>query len=209
MFTRVSKQKRILYAFLLITAGGCDCNDDDRPPDQVNTRVKPGVDFSEYHTFRIQDELSKDDIEDAGVDIDIDPEDIPDDVRLNIDVATDQARQELEELGLTEVGEDEDADLVVFSLGATNDEDAIYWECVPGYWWGYWGWVWDTCAWLEPIYVEYTVGTVALGLADPDMEDVVFGGVVQGVADGEDDVEDRIRNGVHVMFEEYPEGPSH
>lgn len=206
MSTRPSKQKRILYAFLLITAGGCDCNDDDRPPDEVLVKVKPGVDFDDYHTFRIKDDVNEDDLEDAGVD----PDKIPEDVKLNIDTANDQARMELEERGLEEVDEDDDsADLVIFSAGSTEDKDAIYWECVPGYWWGYWGWYWDSCAWLEPEYVNYTVGSMLLGLADKNGEhDIVFTGLLQGIADGSNDVEQRIRDGVHEMFKSYPVEPT-
>jgi Domain of unknown function (DUF4136) len=187
---------------LLSSVGAWACDDDDDDiQDEVYTRVKPGVDFSEYETFRIDDTLNEEDLADAGV-----AEDIPDDVKLNIDTANDQARMELEKLGLTELDkDDESADLVVASLGSTADEDAIYWECVPGYWWGYWGWYWDDCAWLDPVHVNFVVGSVALGLADPEMQDVVFGGLLQGVANGEGDTEQRIRAGVHRMFEDYPE----
>ena len=64
------------------------------------------------------------------------------------------------------------------------------------------------CAWLAPLYVDYTVGSLALGLAAPNEEEVVFGGLLQGVADGSGNTEDRIRDGVHVMFEDYPEPPA-
>jgi hypothetical protein len=197
------RQKTLLYTFLLLTLGSCDCND-DTPDDKVITRVKPGVDFADYETFRINDELKEGDLVDAGVD----PDNIPDDIRLNIDTANDQARIELEARGLTEVGDNDDADLVIVSLGSTEDKGGYYWECVPGYWWGYWGWAWDTCAWLEPVYVNYKIGTMALGLADPSKEDVVFGGLLQGIADGSNNVEDRIRNGVHTMFKDYPVPPT-
>jgi hypothetical protein len=198
------RQKLVIYAFSsLLTFAGCDCNDDDRPPDEVSTRVKPGVDFTDYSTFRINDEIDDDDLEDAGVD----PDDIPGQVKLNIDIANDQARIELEERGLTEVDEDEDADLVIASLGSTQDHGGYYWECVPGNWWGYWGWTWDPCAWLEPVYYQFSIGSMAIGLADPELEDVVFGGLLQGVADGSD-TEDRIRSGVHSMFKDYPVEPT-
>ena len=204
MFARPSKQKVVLYTFLTLTlVGGCDCDDDD-PNDEVVVRIEPGVDFTEFETFAIKNDLTDDELEDAG----IDPDKIPGEVKLNIGYANDQAREELLERGLTEVDDDEDPDLVVVSLGSTQDEDAIYWECVPGYWWGYWGYVWDNCAWLEPIYVSYTVGTMALALADPAEEEVVFGGLLQGVADGSNDAEDRIRDGVSEMFEQYPVEPS-
>jgi hypothetical protein len=178
----------------------CDCDDDDLPSDEVYVHVKRGVDFSDYKTFYVDDELKQEDLADAGVDVD----DFPEDIRLNIDTANDQARIELEMLGLDEVGEDESPDLVVASLGSTKEEDAIYWECVPGYWWGYWGYYWDSCAWLDPEYVEYTVGSMVLGLSDPEMKDIVFGGLLQGIG-GTGNPEQRIRAGVHEMFESYPE----
>lgn len=206
----MSPASRKLFLCLALVVGGCDC-DDDGPTDYVVTKVKPGVDFSQFQTFKILDEDTID-LGDGGVDVDpenigFDPDDIPDDVLVNIDTANDQARIELEKLGLTEVGEEEEADLVIFSLANVREEDGYYWECVPGYWWGYWGWYWDTCAWLAPIYVEYSVGTLALLLGDPADEDVPFGGLLQGVADGSGNAEERIRAGVHEMFKDYPEPP--
>lgn len=196
------KQKILFYSLVALTATSCDCNDDpELPPDEVKVRVQPGIDFSEYQTFRIYDELTVGELEDAGVN----PDNIPEDVLLNIKTANDQARIELEARGLTEASSDDAADLMVVSLGSTKDDDAIYWECVPGYWWGYWGYVWDSCAWLEPIYIEYTIGSMALGLVDEKEQDVVFGGLLQGVADGAGNAEERIRDGVTEMFKEYPE----
>ena len=203
---RPRKQQWVLGSFLMLcSVSACDCDDDDLPPDEVYAYAKPGIDFDDYKTFRIQDHLSDEDLEDAG----IDPDRIPEDAKYNIDIANDQARIELEERGLTEVGDDEEADLVIGSMGKVDEDDAIIWECVPGYWWGYWGWYWDSCAWLDPVYVEYTVGSVAVGLGAPAEEDVVFLGFLQGIGDGggDDDVDDRIRAGVHEMFEEYPVEP--
>ncbi|HKU43750.1 MAG TPA: DUF4136 domain-containing protein [Polyangiales bacterium] len=185
----------------LLPVSACDCDDDDLPPDEVYARAKRGVDFTQYETFRIDDDLSAADFPDAGVD----PEDLPDEVRFNIDIANDQARLELEHRGLSERKDGEDADLVIASLGSREDENAFYWDCVPGYWWGYWGWYWDNCAWIDPVYVEYSIGTVVVGLGDPKQEDIVFGGFVQGIGYGgsRDELELRIRAGVHEMFEDY------
>lgn len=203
MTTLLRKPKFGLWCFVaLCTVSACDCDDDSSlPPDQVYVHIKRGVDFSDYKTFHIDDDLTQDDLADAGVNVD----DFPEDVRLNIETANDQARIELEKVGLDEVENQDEADLVVASMGSTKTEDAIYWECVPGYWWGYWGWYWDSCAWLDPEYVKWTVGSMVLGLADPTMKDIVFGGLLTGVADGGGDVEQRIRAGVHEMFEKYPE----
>lgn len=206
MTRRPRKQSLVLGSVLLFCSmSACDCNDDDLPDDVVKARAKPAVDFGEYQTFRIEDKLTEEDLADAGADLG----ELPEDVRFNIDTANDQARMELEDLGLTEVGADEEADVLVGSMGSTDDQDAIYWECVPGYWWGYWGWYWDSCAWLDPVYVEYTVGSVMVGVADPAMNDIVFAGFLQGVGDGNggDDLEHRIRDGVHKMFESWPTTP--
>jgi hypothetical protein len=37
----------------------------------------------------------------------------------------------------------------------------LAWDCVPTYWWGYWTWAWQPCAWLDPVYVEGTIGAIA------------------------------------------------
>lgn len=37
----------------------------------------------------------------------------------------------------------------------------VAWDCVPDYWWGYWTWAWQPCAWLDRSYVEGTIGAVA------------------------------------------------
>jgi len=98
----------------------------------------------------------------------------------------------------------------VLDFAATQDEDAIYWDCVPGYlWWG-WYWYWDPCAWLEPVPIQYTVGSVLVLLIDPNIAEspdygrVVFGGLLQGVADGSGDAQQRIEEGVARMFDQYP-----
>lgn len=194
----MSHAYRKLFLCLALAVGGCDCDDDDGIPDEVTTIVKPGVDFSQFHTFKIGDI-------DSLPDLDFDPDDIPDQVLLNIDTANDQARIELEERGLVEVAEDEEADLVIASLATVREDGGYYWDCIPGQWWGWWGWTWDPCAWLQPIYVEFTIGSVAVGLGDPVEENIPFGGILQGVADGSGNAEERIRAGVHKMFLDYPE----
>jgi hypothetical protein len=203
---RPRKQQWVLGSFLMLcSVSACDCDDDDLPPDEVYAYAKPGVDFDDFKTFRIEDHLDEDALEDAGVD----PDKIPDDVRYNIDTANHQAAVELEDRGLTEVGEDEEADLIIGSVGKVDEQGGVYWECVPGYWWGWYGWYWDSCAWLEPEYVEFKVGSLALGLNAPGEDDVVFFGFLQGVGTGggEDEVARRIEDGVHEMFKEYPVDP--
>jgi hypothetical protein len=51
---------------------------------------------------------------------------------------------------------------VVAASDATSEgQDTIAWDCVPNYWWGYWTWAWQPCAWIDRSYVEGTIGAVA------------------------------------------------
>jgi len=198
---RVPK-KLALFAFLVLTAGSCDCGDDDDYDDSVIAKARPGVDFSAYHTFHIA-QLTDPPLADAGKG----PADIPADVVLNINTANDQARIELEALGLTAAAPGITADLEVSSLGSGSTASGVEWICVPGYWWGYWGWTWDPCAWTEPVPVTYAIGHVLVALSDPKLKEAVFVGLLQGIADGEGNTEQRIRSGVHRMFDSYPATP--
>jgi hypothetical protein len=189
-----------LVALLLATAVQVGCNDDeDRPDDYVNTWASSNGDFKNYKTFAFWGP------EDYPMSMDV-PE-IPEDVKKDLTIVNDATRTELTMLGLTEVKADENPDVFAFSLASTEDENAIYWECVPGNWWGYWGWYWDSCAWLQPIYVDYSVGTVIVGLNDPKKEQVVFGGLIQGIVYGDDSAQERIDDGVAKVFDEYPVTP--
>jgi hypothetical protein len=38
---------------------------------------------------------------------------------------------------------------------------AVAWDCVPTYWWGYWTWAWQPCAWIDRSYVENAIGAIA------------------------------------------------
>ena len=73
----------------------------------------------------------------------------------------------------------------------------------PSYWWTGWGYAWDPCAWMVEVPVVYTEGTVVVGLADPAVSKVVFGGVLQGILECSDST-GRIQAGVARIFQDYP-----
>lgn len=165
--------------------------------DATVSRTDPDFDFAAAQTFAVLDE---DRLSGAL------PDDLPDDTLVSLDAANDAAADELAALGLTEVDpETGDPDLVVFSVAATETQDGVVWTCVPGWvWYGYWGYVWDPCAWLAPVGVDYEVGTVVVGVADPDAQEAVFGGAVQGALVCEN-AESRVRKGVEKIFRDYPQ----
>lgn len=115
-------------------------------------------------------------------------------------------RAQLEALGLTEVTVDESPDLRAFSLISTRDETGYSWECAPGGWYGYWGFGFNPCGVIAPVYDEYVDGTVTLGLVDPKLQKVVFGGVATGVIEEDErHTDDEINKAVREIFDRYPE----
>lgn len=178
----------LVTASILTTACG--------PNDAITVRFDPTVDFDQVCTFAVAD------LDDLAPDDDSLPP-IPPDVRVNLVAANNAAADRLSKIGLTEVQNAENADVVIFSAGAVEEQTAIEWVCIPDWtWWG-WGYVWDPCAWLEPIEYQYTEGTLVVGLADPVSEKVVFGGLAQGYGSSADPIK-RIENDVKKIFKEYP-----
>lgn len=192
--------KRFLAPALACTLGlsTLACSEDDSScSDSVLTKADPTVDFTAIQTFAL---LPESDLPENP------PPDLPEDTVTHIEAAYEAARSELVEIGLTEVDPaTEDPDVWVFDVAATEDQDGVVWSCVGGWtWWGWWGWVWDPCAWLAPVPVTYSVGTMIIGLADAAQENVVFGGVMQGVLGCDSDIEGRIQSGVSRVFSDYP-----
>jgi hypothetical protein len=171
------------------------CSDDDDDDlcdgDTTVTRTDPAVDFTLYTTFALAPNAQ--------------PTAVPANVTTNLAIANAAAVAELRELGLTQVPPDSDPppDLALFNIAATQGEAGTTWVCTPGYIWIGWGYVWDPCAWMVEVPIVYTEGTVVVGLADPVLSKVVFGGVLQGVLEC-GDTEARIQAGVERIFQDYP-----
>jgi hypothetical protein len=187
----------IVSGAALCTLSGCEEDEPDICDDTVVTRADPSNDFTMYSTFSV--------VPDSEYPLEV-PPDLPANTTGDLQAASAAMRRELVALGLTEVDfvDPPTADLLAFNLAASEDEAGIVYECVPGYYWyGWWGYVWDPCAWLQPIPVEYEVATVIVGLADTVDEQVVFGGVVQGVLECGDSRQ-RLDSGVSRIFDQYP-----
>ncbi len=187
---------------------GCG-GDDDQPEDVVLVRVRPDAPFATYSTFAIVSSDALPDLPDLPGLPEV-PDDLPDDIRNGLMATEDAVRDQMTMIGLREVGVDGDPDLFVLDYAATQEEDAIVWQCVPG--WAWWGWYvyWDPCAWMQPVLVEFEVGSILVLLADPDIApdddygNYVFGGLGQGVLNG-GNAEARIDSAVARMFDEYPQ----
>ncbi|HKO94770.1 MAG TPA: DUF4136 domain-containing protein [Polyangiaceae bacterium] len=172
------------------------CSDDEEDSlctgDTVYTRADPTADFESYTTFAVSAEAT--------------PNDLPADFEANLGVANAAASAQLVALGLTLVAADADPppDLTLFNIAATKKEVGTEWVCSPGYIWIGWYYVWDPCAWMVEVPFTYTEGTLAVGVADPVLSKVVFGGVLQGVLECGSDTTARIQSGVARIFDDYP-----
>ncbi|MFT3924940.1 MAG: DUF4136 domain-containing protein [Myxococcales bacterium] len=182
----------VLAAALLV-----GCSNDDNDNDVVTTRSNATADFTSYKTFAFPDPSQANPAVVAA---------IPSDVKTDLQQVNDAVRQQLLDQGLTEVDPTANPDLVAVSLASTQDHAGYTWSCVDGYWWGYWTYTYNPCAWLEPVYTEFTTGSVAVLLVDPAMQEAVFGGVMKSVLEGnsQSDIDQNIDNGVAQIFESYP-----
>jgi hypothetical protein len=170
------------------------CSDDESGSlDSAVATSNPDADFTSYRTFA----LSNPSAEDLAK--------IPPDVSVNLEIVSQEIVEQLTEQGLQQVDINDDPDVVAFNLASTSDQSAVYWDCAYDYyWWGYWGYAWTPCATVEPVYTTYAEGTILLGLVDPKLGETVFVGVIQGVQDYTDDLEDRIEYDVERVFDAYP-----
>jgi len=131
------------------------------------------------------------------------PDDLWDDVEVNIQTANQAAADELEKKGLVRAADVDSADVVITSAFASGTEEGTAWTCYPDYWWYGWPYGWDGCAWMEPYPVTVEVGHLLVTLNDETGQEVVFGGLIEGVASSED-IDSRVDKDVRALFKKFP-----
>ena len=94
--------------------------------------------------------------------------------------------------------------------GVARDTNGGYvYQCVGGWWWGYWGWYWNSCAYWVPTYVEYDVGSllipVGLPIVGDPPPDLIFAGLAQAVVGSGGDPETNARQAVELIFSQWPD----
>lgn len=191
--------------FLASTLLVASCADDTVQTGSVTVRSNPAVDFTQFQTFSVVTE-----------DL-VDPPDLDEDQQAFNDYVNGLIVEAMqaEPVCLTfippdEVTEQNEPDLwAANGLGRTT-EGGYYYECCGGYWWGYWGWYWDPCAYWCPEYVEYEVGNLLIPVgrapeapgADPV---AVFGGLAQSILGTEDELQSKARQAVELIFQQWPD----
>ena len=108
-----------------------------------------------------------------------------------------------------DVTEENQPDLWAANGLARSEEGGYVYECVGGWWWGYWGWYWDSCAYWRPVYVEYDVGSLLIPVGPPPVADespeLIFAGLAQSVVGTGADTETKVRAAVDLIFQQWPD----
>lgn len=107
------------------------------------------------------------------------------------------------------VTEENQPDLWAANGVARSTDGGWYYECVGGWWWGYWGWYWDSCAYWRPTYVEWDVGSLLVPVGPPPTDggepELIFAGLAQSVLGTGADTETKIREAVRLIFQQWPD----
>jgi len=92
---------------------------------------------------------------------------------------------------------------------AQTTEGGYYYECVGGWWWGYWGWYWDSCAYWRPTYVEWDIGSLLIPVGPPPAEgedpELIFAGLAQSVLGTGAETDTKVRAAVDAIFQQWPD----
>lgn len=186
------KTSLLLGALFLFSCG------DDSTQVNVTSRQNPNVNLNNYRTFALST------IDQLPTSI---AAQIPSNVQANLDYIQALVRNELTARGLTEVSLGGNPSEVVQVLSWTEQDTAVQYTCVPGAWWyGYWYYAWDPCAWLSPELVSLAAGAVIVALADPANQLVTYGGTLTGTSiDASlEDERSAFEDGINRMFDAYP-----
>ncbi len=190
-----------LLASSLVTLG---CSDDTVQTSQLIVRANPDVDFSQFETFTVVTAELAPDAPQPGED-----EKFFDDLvnELIMEAMTSEPVC-LTFIPPDEVTEENQPDLYAANGLARSEDEGVIWECVGGWWWGYWGWFWDSCLWLSPVPVEWEVGSLLVPVGPPPSEDEeakpVFTGLAESIVGTGPDVETQVTAAVQAIFQQWP-----
>ena len=172
----------------------------------IEVRVDETVDFSQFDTFSV-----------LTADI-VPPENLPelDDDQMAFNDMVNELiieAMQAEPVCMTLIEPDDVTDENQPDLWAANGlgqetDGGYYYQCVGGWWWGYWGWYWDACATWYPVYVEYDVGSLLIPVGPPPTsgEDPapIFAGLAQSVLATGPDTKTKVREAVRAIFAQWP-----
>ena len=170
---------------------------------QIIVQYDHTVDFNRFQTFSV-----------VTADI-VDPPDLDEDQRAFNDMVNELIKEAMqaEPVCLTliepeDVTDENQPDVWAANGLAQTTGDGHYYECIGGWWWGYWGWYWDPCKWWVPRYIEYDVGNLLIPVgpapAEGEEAEPIFGGLAQSLSAAPPDTETKVREAVHAIFQQWP-----
>lgn len=192
----------LFIAFSFFVLG---CADDGVQTESLTVEWDKTVDFTQFQTFSVVTRESIENNPEFGP-----PPDLEDDAVAAIDdinnLIIDAMETDLgyEFIPTDQVTAENQPDLWAGNIGAVTQEQGIGWECVGGWWWGYWGWYWDPCKWFYPRSVDFDVGSLLIPVASTAKQEPIFAGLAQGIDYAGADNEQRIRNAVTAIFAQWP-----
>lgn len=165
------------------------------------------VNFTQFQTFSV---VTKEAIEN-NPDLPDPPPELPDDAKAAIAQINALIVEAMGPTGLgytyippDQVTPENQPDLWAGNIGAVTEEQGIVYDCVGGWWWGYWGWYWDPCAWVVPRTIDFDVGSLLIPVASSATREPIFWGLAQGIDYVGADNEERIENAVTAIFAQWP-----
>lgn len=165
---------------------------------EVESRVRPGIDFKRYRTFAIKNPSA------PGLDGGEDS-DLPENVAVSLKKSNMEAAAALSAAELMEVDPDKETpDLWIASAASTKVEDGSSWDCVSGWKWYGWYAEFDACPWVEPIPVQYKAGTLVVSIVDAETQEVVFGGLASELVSCPGDPNAAVEATIDQIFADYP-----
>ena len=199
-----------MCAMPALLAFGC-ANDSVVQTGTIDVKVADNVDFTEFRTFSV---VTSDLVETPPEIPELGEEQQAFNRQVN-QLIIDAMRAEpvcLEYIPADEVTEENQPDLwAANGLGRSSDDGYVY-ECCGGWWWGYWGWYWDPCAYWCPVYVEYEVVSlvVPVGLPpsgdfSPDTPQIVFAGLAQALLGTGTPTTEQINIAIDEIFSQWPD----
>jgi hypothetical protein len=171
---------------------------------QIIVQYDHTVDFTQFETFSV---VTSDVV--LPPDLDEDQEAFNDMVNEFIKEAMQEAPVCLTLIDPEDVTDENQPDLWAANGVAQTTDEGYYYECIGGWWWGYWGWYWDPCKWWTPRYLEYDVGNLLIPVGPPPTageEPVpIFGGLAQSLVGTPPDTETKVREAVRAIFAQWPD----
>jgi len=183
------------------------CADNTVQTEQLIVNWDKTVDFTQFETFSV---VTKEIIEN-NPDFPDPPPDLPDDAEAAIAQINALIIEAMGPAGLgytyippDDVTPDNQPDLWAGNIGAVTEEQGRGYQCVGGWWWGYWGWYWDPCKWYYPTTVDFDVGSLLIPVASSADQRPIFWGLARGIDYVGANNEQRVQDAVTAIFAQWP-----